>query len=225
AREARSKRDEFLNRLGISNEEEFKALSGQATRQSELIQTIKEKDTALLAIFGPSGVPNEIKESSASETLSEWELARIEKKKEKEDLARERDKTLQELEALRLEIETQLNSDEVARLQLEAEELREEIRKGLADWIELACAQELLQRTRSKFEQENQSPALEEASRLFKLITGDRYERIFKPLDSSEITIRRNDGQSVSIEFLSQGTLEQLYFSIRLGYIKQYQSQ
>lgn len=226
-RDSRKKYQVFLDGLDVSNEEQFRALSERARKQSELAQVIREKDTALLTIFGPSGVPDELKEVTESETLAAWESAKTHCENEKGNLSRERDKTLQEMEALRLEIDKQLNSDEVARLQLEAEELREDIRKGIADWLELASAQELLKQTRSKFERENQSPALEEASRLFKLITNGRYDRVFTPLDSSEsdLTILRSDGRTLSIDTLSHGTLEQLYLSIRLGYIKQYQSQ
>src|SRR5207249_520138 len=147
------------------------------------------KDTALLAIFGPSGVPNELKQVSNSGTLSGWEFARTECENKREDVSHKRDRALQEMEALRLDIEKQLNSDEIAHLQLEAEELHEDIRKGIADWLELATAQELLKQTRSKFERENQSPALEEASRLFKLITNGRYDRIFTALDSKEAAL------------------------------------
>lgn len=227
ARDARHRCQDFLHGLSVSNEEQFSSLSQRARRGAELSHVIREKDTALLAIFGPAGVTDELKQVTDSETLTSWESEKTTRENEKRDFSRERDKTLQEMEALRLDIEKQLNSDEVAGLQLEAEELREDIRKGISDWLELATAQELLMRTRSKFERENQSPALEEASQIFKLITDGRYNRIFIPLDSTDadLAILRSDGRTLSIDSLSHGTLEQLYLSIRLGYIKQYQSQ
>jgi uncharacterized protein YhaN len=227
ARTARGKLRAFLNQLGVGDEPGFTALSERARAHAELTLTINEKDTVLATIFGQSGVPLELQQAWDSGTHPEWETEQFLRENEQRALTSARDKSLQDETGLEIEINSQLKSDEVARLQLEAEEVREEIRKGIEDWLNLATAQELLRRTREKFERENQSPVLDEASRVFRLISNGRYERIFIPLESAEgeLTILPKVGPALSLECLSRGTLEQLYLCIRLGYIRHYQQQ
>src|SRR5262249_49630389 len=143
---------------------------------------------------------------------------------ENESLVSEHENALKDQTALEIEVKNQFDSDAVARLQLEAEQLRAEIRKGLEEWLELSTALELLKLTREKFEKENQSPALDEASRLFRAITDGRYERIFIPLESdeAELTILTANRTTMGIDCLSRGTLEQLLLCIRLGYIQHF---
>jgi uncharacterized protein YhaN len=227
ARAARRDLQVFLSEAGVVDEPGFKDLSARSKEHSKLTQTIKEKATALKIIFGPGGVAGEVEEVWMTETLPNWEADRSSCENKKHSLLDEQEATRESKTALEFEINSQLKSEEVARLQLEAEELREEVSRGIGEWLQLATAQELLQRTRDKFERENQSPALEVASRLFKLITAAQYERIIIPLDSAEadLTILTRLGRQVSVDWLSRGTLEQLYLCIRLGYIQHYQKQ
>jgi len=225
ARAKRGKCDEFLRQLGVDSEQGFGGLSQRSKRYQELSQSINAKDTGLKVIFGQSGPPAELQEAWDSGHRPDWEAQKSSRETERTGLHGERDQGLQDIRQLEIEIDGQLKSDEVASLQLEAESLREQIREGVLDWLKLATAQELLGQTREKFERENQSPAIEEASRLFRLISGGRYERITIPLDSTDLTIVPQTGPMLSLERLSRGTLEQLYLCIRLGYIRHYQQQ
>ena len=226
AKSARQKVRALLQQMGVRNEQEFADLSNRAKRYSELIQTTNQKDTALEIIFG-SVVPDELQQAWNSGSKPDWDTETIRFQEERESLLSQRENTLRDQTALEIEIKNQFDSDEVARLQLEAEQLRAEIRKDLEEWLELATALELLRLTREKFEKENQSPALDEASRLFSAITDGRYERIFIPLESdeAELTILAQNGTTLSIGGLSRGTLEQLLLCVRLGYIQHFQRQ
>jgi uncharacterized protein YhaN len=225
AKAKRGKCDEFLRQIGAASEQGFGALSERSKRYHELSQSINAKDTGLKVIFGQSGPPAELQEAWDSGHRPDWEAKKSSRETERTGLHGERDQGLQDIRQLEIEIDGQLKSDEVASLQLEAESLREQLREGVLDWLKVATARELLEQTREKFERENQSPAIEEASRLFRLISGGRYERITIPLDSTDLTIVPQTGPMLSLESLSRGTLEQLYLCIRLGYIRHYQQQ
>jgi uncharacterized protein YhaN len=226
AKAARRKMRALTEQMGVLDERDFFDLRDRAKKYWELTHTVNQKDTALATIFGKT-LPSELRETWDSGARPDWETAKFQRENEHRTLTTERDDTLRDKTALEIEIDSQLNSDEVARLQLEAEELRAEIRKGIEEWLELATALELLERTREKFERENQSPALDEASRLFRVVTGGSYERIFIPLESTEaeLTILPGSGPALSLNCLSRGTLEQLFLCIRLGYVQHYQKQ
>jgi uncharacterized protein YhaN len=222
----RALRELFAN-AGVSDEQAFRALSERSEKYLKLTQDIRENDTALEVIFGKDSLPQELKEALNPGPRPNWEARKSAIQNEIDSLKVQYEEGIRKSTALEGEIDAEFKSDELARLQLEEGELEEEIRQVLNDWLELATAQELLRRTREKFESENQTPAVAEASRLFKDITGGRYERINVPLDSDdvELTILPAVGPPLTLSELSRGTLEQLYLSIRLGYIKAFQKQ
>ena len=222
----RALRELFVN-AGVSGEQAFRNLSERFEKYSKLTQDIRENDMALEVVFGQGNLPQELKEALSPGPRPNWEAQKSIIQNEKDSLKAQYEEGIRKKTALEGEIDAEFNSEELARLQLEEGELEEQIRQGLDDWLQLATAQELLRRTREKFESENQTPAVAEASRLFKDITGGRYERINVPLDSGEgeLTILPRVGPALTLSELSRGTLEQLYLCIRLGYIKAFQKQ
>jgi len=212
--------------VGVSGEQAFRSLSERFEKYSKLTQDIRENDTALEVIFGQDNLPQELQALSPGPRPN-WEAQKSILQNEKDSLKVQYEEGIRKKTTLEGEIDAEFKSEELARLQLEEGELEEQIRQGLDDWLQLATAQELLRRTREKFESENQTPAVAEASRLFNRITGGRYERINVPLDSdeAELTILPTVGPAMTLSELSRGTLEQLYLCIRLGYIKAFQKQ
>ena len=61
-----------------------------------------------------------------------------------------------------------------------------------------------------------------EAQAFFSKITGGRYTRIYFPLNSSEIYVEDREGHHKSVSELSRGTAEQLYLSLRFGFIREF---
>jgi uncharacterized protein YhaN len=52
-------------------------------------------------------------------------------------------------------------------------------------------------------------------------MTLGRYSRIFAPLDESRIYVEDKDGRRKDID-LSRGTAEQLYLSLRFGFVREF---
>jgi uncharacterized protein YhaN len=211
----------YLNQAGVNSAEELQELLGRVRRSGELEQTVRERDMELAVIFGQAGAPEDLRDAWKSQTWPDWIAQKTVGEDKKKQLIVERDQLIRELQTLDDAIDRQFNSDELAALQLQVATQEEELRKGVSDWLRLAITGELLRRTREQFELQN--PALDEASRLFQIVTGGRYQRIFVPLDSSDVAILPAKGQALSVDALSRGTLEQLYLCLRLGYVTYYQ--
>jgi uncharacterized protein YhaN len=223
--QARVAMNDFLAHAGVEDEAGFSKLAARAKRHQQLVQDISGCDQAIAVIFGQDGAPVELRAAWETGSSPDWQIQKAEREAEKTTKAGQRDQLLQEIKGLEIEIDQQVRSEDVARLQLEAETLREQIRNGIDEWLQLATALNLMRETRETFERQNQNPALGIASRLFEKITGGRYARIVLALDTSDLKILPPTGEALTIDSLSRGTLEQLYLCIRLGYIRHYQQQ
>ncbi len=115
-----------------------------------------------------------------------------------------------------------VSSEELEELRCREEELLQDIRSLSREWAVLASAGYLLDQARKRFEEKYQPMVLRDASRFFKTITRGRYEKILVPLDGSGIKAVDAEGGMKSPEMLSRGTAEQLYLSLRFGYILNY---
>ena len=100
--------------------------------------------------------------------------------------------------------------------------LREEIRQVSRQWAVYTTASHLLAMAVETFERERQPEILREAQSFFTRITDERYTRVVKPVDGSDIYIEEATGGRKKIDELSRGTAEQLYLALRFGYIRDY---
>ncbi|NLZ29656.1 MAG: hypothetical protein GX885_02735, partial [Methanomicrobiales archaeon] len=112
--------------------------------------------------------------------------------------------------------------DELTPLLSRGVTLREEIRQVSRQWAVYATASHLLAMAVETFERERQPEILREAQSFFTRITDERYTRVVKPVDGSDIYIEEATGARKKIGELSRGTAEQLYLALRFGYIRDY---
>ena len=98
----------------------------------------------------------------------------------------------------------------------------EELREQAREWSRLTIAEELLLRTRMKFEEERQPGVIQHAQKFFSNITNQRYDRLYSPIGEQMLTVIEQNGASKQPAELSRGTREQLYLSLRFGLIREF---
>jgi len=106
---------------------------------------------------------------------------------------------------------------ELPVLEEKYDELKEHAH-NLKSISDLNMEKERFEKERKK---ERQPAVITEAQSFFSNITGGRYERIYSPLDSSDIYVEDGNGKRKSISELIRGTAEQLYLALRFGFIKE----
>ncbi|ABE52180.1 AAA family ATPase [Methanococcoides burtonii] len=117
---------------------------------------------------------------------------------------------------------TQLEGyNEGSTLRLELGMLKEELNEKSREWATYSIAQHILSKAMERYEKERQPAVITEAQSFFINITGGKYERIYSPLDSSDIFVEDKSGTHKNIVELSRGTAEQLYLALRFGFIKE----
>jgi uncharacterized protein YhaN len=154
----------------------------------------------------------------------------------KEDLAREAEELargLDELDTHQREL-----ADEGGRLKqqlmgleksVEVSTLRNKLQSNISllesnaeQWSALKITEYLIDRAREKYERERRPGVLKEAEKYFSRFTGGAYSELHAPLDKQEIMVRALDGTTKNLNQLSTGTAEQLYLSLRFGFVREF---
>ncbi|OAO89195.1 hypothetical protein AXX17_ATUG03370 [Arabidopsis thaliana] len=136
------------------------------------------------------------------------ELARLEA--EQAERLDRRGRLAQELSRLRSEAEIEDRAFALGERQAELDRLADR-------YTMLALTAELIRQTRSSFEEERQPDVLRLASDYFGTMTGGRYRRIMAPQDTQTLLAEDQEKRIIESAYLSRGTQEQLYLSLRLA--------
>lgn len=157
--------------------------------------------------------------------LSHYSLAEIEEAIEKcRREGEERNQVLQELLDQRGQCKNKLEQLEsgatLSSLIQQQQELIAEVEEAGRRWIVLRLAQQVLEKTRESYEAQRQPGVIRDASAYFARMTKGKYPRIFSPIGEQRLIVERRDGVRLEPGFLSRGTKEQLFLSLRFALMK-----
>ena len=94
---------------------------------------------------------------------------------------------------------------------------RDKLIEGAKEWLINQLALMQIEKTKTIFQTSYLPVVLEKASAFFMQLTKGRYTNIDFDLDHTQLFILASDQQTYQLEELSQGTMDQLFVSIRLG--------
>lgn len=218
----RSCRDE-IGRLfqegKAENEEQFRRRERLFSERNALIQKLNQSEKNMRHISGESDI---LKLRASLEQLTIEEIHSKEKElsikaddleRDLEDLRTKRAELKQTIEALK-------SADDISELRTEEERIRAETKEHAFDWSKYTLAKLLIDKARERFEKEQQPKVIRDAGSLFEKITESSYTDLFAPIGENSIEAINYRKERKKPEELSRGTAEQLYLSIRFGYIR-----
>ncbi len=138
----------------------------------------------------------------------EWEALN----EERTALLDQRGRLAQELDRLRKQSETEDRAQQVA-------DLDGKLHRLAGRYALLAVSDRLLEMTKAVFEEERQPEVLRRASAYFARMTEDAYVKIAVPGDRPAVFAESSDRRQTDSSFLSRGTKEQLYLSMRFALV------
>ncbi|MED4353119.1 AAA family ATPase [Schinkia azotoformans] len=110
-----------------------------------------------------------------------------------------------------------------------AEQKKESMHAKLADltdqYIQIKLASTLLQKGIEYYRNQNQDPILKRASELFERLTLQSFSELivdYNEKDQRVLMGVRDNGEKISIDGMSDGTIDQLYLSLRIASIEKY---
>lgn len=209
---------ELLDRAGVENEEEFRRLARIQETGRQLRERLQTLDRSLLRGTGQNDL------ATVESLFSPWTRQGIEEEisrltQDIEEAESRRQEVSSRIGELRAERSRLASDDDIARLRQEEESLKEELQQAAFRWSRYSLAVHLLRRAKETYEREQQPQVVQTAGRYLAEITGGAYTGVFAPLGESEVFAVDRDGLSKRPEDLSRGTAEQLYLSLRFGYV------
>ncbi|NMG82993.1 MAG: AAA family ATPase [Methanosarcinales archaeon] len=213
---------ELLSQGFAESETEFRENARNWEERNKLMDETLQEEQNIKRISG-NGKPyfdfiNELRETSP-EDLKEKELQLKERVEEMKN-------NLSELREKRGGIDERIKQierkEEGSSLRVEKTVKMQKLKKKSEEWSILTLARTIMGKAIKKYEQERQPGVIKEAQSFFSKMTLGRYSRVLAPLDEARIYVEDKDGRRKDIQELSRGTAEQLYLSLRFGFIREF---
>lgn len=129
----------------------------------------------------------------------------------------------QRLGALQRDLERLDGAEESARAESRLAHQRARLVHLVDQAAPMILARHLLEEAVVRFNRDNQPALLADVTRLFSMLTAERYVAVERPPAAREaMIVRLKSGEARTPDQLSAGTREQLYLAIRLAYVRRY---
>jgi uncharacterized protein YhaN len=205
-----------------NDETEFRRRAHLHQRSTEVKETLEQHSRNLENLGGRGEdqvrFQNELRQCSPERLQAGRDKLEKEVKQLEKDLA-----ALQELHGRLNERRERLESaEELSVLRQQRNFLLAELRDGARRWSALTICLACFQKARQIYEKERKQPVVRESENFFRIITGGRYQTIVAPHGEERIQVIGANGGRYDLDQLSRGTAEQLYLSLRFGYIQEF---
>ena len=213
---------ELLSQGFAETENEFRDNARNWGGRNKLIDEILQREQNIQRISGDgelySDFINELGETSP-EDLKENEL----QLKDGFDMIEHNLSELREKRGgIAKEIEQIERREQGSSLRVEKTVEMQKLKKKSEEWSILTLARTTMGKAIEKYEQERQPEVIKEAQSFFSKMTLGRYSRVLAPLGEAKIYAEDKDGSRKDVQDLSGGTAEQLYLSLRFGFIREF---
>lgn len=221
-KEQRKKKSEVLSQGFAESESEFRTNAKNWENYNKLKNDISQREYNIKRVIG-CGEPY-------SDFIKELEGSSIEELKEEEIQLNDRfvgiENKLSDLRERRgginKEIEQIERRDEGSSLRIKKAMDIQKLKVKSEEWAILTIASTIIKDAIKKYEKERQPGVIMEAQYFFSNMTLGRYSRIFAPLGEEKVYVIDRNGKQKDIQELSKGTAEQLYLSLRFGFIREF---
>lgn len=211
---------ELFDECEVSSAQELKNKAEQWELQMELEEKRREAEKRIKKISGEKAFNDFIKELEQS--VPEDIISFIDQLDERIRSIKER---LDELKEQGGRVKNQIDQiekqDEGSKLRFEKSEKLQEVHEKSRKWAALQIAQTMMKKAIEQYQKERQPDVIKNSQDYFQTMTLGKYQRIYTPLDESGIHVVDETHSEKELDELSRGTAEQLYLSLRLGFIKE----
>jgi hypothetical protein len=209
---------QLFSQAGVSDENAYRTRLATHRRRSTLTQMIRSCEARYNERLRREPAPDAVQRELNDGNVEEWRQRSTRLASELAELETSRDEIMRQLRQLETDIASaRAESAELPVLEAERAALATETLASVRAARALVVAGSLLEDTRRHIDRESQPPALRRASEALSAITFSRYERVGQSEDQRELTVLDTRSGWTPVTQLSRGTVDQLYFSLRVG--------
>jgi uncharacterized protein YhaN len=215
-RQLLQQRRQLLHQAGVPDEESLRKLAARQAKIEELTARRDELHQRITLSIGTQCPEETVAEAIRThedrlETYLDRLLARLQDAQARlTQLHEQRGQMIQEMKTL-------ADDRRLPETRLKLGCVEEQLRRAVHRWRVLGVTSLMLEAIRQIYETERQPETLAEASTYLERLTEGRYRRIWTPLSEDILRVDTADGQSLSLEVLSQGTREAVFLSLRMA--------
>ncbi|QPJ65121.1 MAG: AAA family ATPase [Candidatus Nitrohelix vancouverensis] len=224
ADEVNQKMTQFIANTGAGNEEDFQLRQEAVNHGLELKQTIEQNKRLIEAQAGLGKSFDAFIASAMSSTPADTESEKQNVDERLRELQGRKDQIMEMIGENKKESDQIASNDDLAEAQNLCEQKKQQLNEASRRWATLTLSRHILQKAKRTYEETRQPGVIKSSANLFSKITQGRYSHIIKPIDEDDLLIEDPDGRRKRFMEMSRGTREQLYLSMRLGLIEEYES-
>lgn len=216
-----SELDDLLKRTGVRNDGHVAEAIDDSKRKAELTKAIREQVRALAQSAGSTPVDtflNEIR--TASIEARQNQVQELEQRIR--DLEGERAEMTREQERIQSDFRLREDANMVSIAACEKHSAAARIEFLLMEFVQNYMRAELLKKAVALYGDKHQDPLLRRAGEYFQQLTCGGFAGVVveQRRDGRGPKAARKNGDSISVEGLSDGTRDQLFLALRLAYIE-----
>jgi len=214
--------NELLKAAGTTDEETFRRNATFSERRQRLDGDGRQLELRLRQLVGSEDAVQALHQELAAAAPADLDSERSELEAMIEAMDLKQKEAATTSGRLKMQLEQLEESDEVSRLRIEQQSDRAEFATGTEEWSVLKIAAHLIDQAREKYERERRPGVLKVAERYFSHFTNGNYNEVLAPAGGDQVVVLTPDGSRKEISQLSRGTAEQLYLSLRFGFIQSF---
>ncbi|MUV36604.1 uncharacterized protein JNUCC1_00407 [Lentibacillus sp. JNUCC-1] len=206
---------QLFRQAGVSEEEDFWEKASKFESKQQLKHHLKSITDQLSNRFSKEEQHYLYTEASRDEKKwqQEFEVLQVQQEGLEERLEQERSNQSQ----LYAELKQMESAETLSQRQHQFNSEQEELRRQAERWAVLATAKGVLNDAKRTFREKYMDKIMRQTTLYFKTLTDGRYSNVFAPEKGELFRVEQQDGMRFNVTELSQGTLDQLYVSLRLA--------
>jgi len=212
----------LMRSAGTEDESEFRRRGHVHEAREGLKLDIAHYEDGIKRLAGTPGDIQKVLEPLSEMSPEELEAKKIALDRDLENTETTLDRFKREQAALEEQARQLMQDERISGLRIEEEGLKEQLASLAQAWCEIKLAQTLIRMGSERYEREMQPQVVSEAGRFFERLTSGAYRSLVAPMGEHRIEVVGKDESRKQIDQLSRGTAEQLYLSLRFGFIQEY---
>lgn len=198
----------------VTNEEDFYKRAKQLEAKQLIKERLKKTHHQLAMVF-----PQTVKEELINDKLDEQtlEISHQQLKKKIAEIEKGLKQKNEQLTKLIVDINNLESSESHSETRHQFNMEQEHLRELVHEWSVLKTAKEMLARTKQTYRNKYLKQVIETTSTYFSMLTNGAYKQVFAPTDDKLFQVEAATDVRYHVNELSEGTMDQLYVSLRIA--------